>query len=140
MGYRPLVLAAAVAALVTTHVASAQAQPVYVPPGGMYIGPGAGPVYVTPGVPRYGYGYGFVVPYEEPDYGYYSRNGVVVRIRSRRLAVVRIRSRRLIQISVLLMTCVKRKCGSGVFPPPTHRLGQAGPSNSSTPNPMFHQF
>jgi hypothetical protein len=68
MSYRPIVLAATVAALLTMHVASAQAQPAYVPRGGMYIGPGAGPVYVTPAMPRYGNGYGS--RYEEPDYGY----------------------------------------------------------------------
>jgi len=38
MSYRALVILAA-AALLTTHVASAQAQPAYVPAGGMYIGP-----------------------------------------------------------------------------------------------------
>jgi hypothetical protein len=68
MSYRPLAVAAAVAALSATHIASAAAQSVYVAPGGVYIGAGAGPVYVTPaapangaaafGGPGYGYGYG----------------------------------------------------------------------------------
>ena len=80
MSYRPLALAAAVAALSTMHIASAAAQSVYVAPGGIYIGAGAGPVYVTPGAPTngaaayvapgYGAGYG-TAAYEEPDYGYH---------------------------------------------------------------------
>ena len=79
MSYRPLALAAAVAALSTMHIASAAAQSVYVAPGGIYIGAGAGPVYVTPGAPTngaaayvapgYGDGYG-TAAYEEPGYGY----------------------------------------------------------------------
>ena len=79
MSYRPLALAAAVAALSTMHIASAAAQSVYVAPGGIYIGAGAGPVYVTPGAPTngaaayvapgYGAGYG-TAAYEEPGYGY----------------------------------------------------------------------
>jgi hypothetical protein len=44
MSYRSLALA--VAAFASMHVASAEAQSVYVAPGGVYIG--AGPVYVTP--------------------------------------------------------------------------------------------
>ena len=61
------------------HIASAAAQSVYVAPGGIYIGAGAGPVYVTPGAPTngaaayvapgYGAGYG-TAAYEEPGYGY----------------------------------------------------------------------
>lgn len=89
MRYRPLALAAAVATLVSMHVASATAQSAYVAPGGIYIGAGAGPVHVTPGdaafraaayaepgydcgyggaayVDRYAYGVG---AYEEPGYG-----------------------------------------------------------------------
>ena len=79
MSYRPLALAAAVAALSAMHIASAAAQSVYVAPGGIYIGAGAGPVYVTPGAPTngaaayvapgYGDGYG-TAAYEEPGYGY----------------------------------------------------------------------
>src|SRR6516165_8474530 len=79
MSYRPLALGAAVAALSTMHIASAAAQSVYVAPGGIYIGAGAGPVYVTPGAPTngaaayvapgYGDGYG-TAAYEEPGYGY----------------------------------------------------------------------
>ena len=97
MSYRPLALAVAVAALSSMHIASAAAQSVYVAPGGIYIGAGAGPVYVTPPAPingaaatvgrgyRYGYGtaayvessydsdddYGYGPPaYVEPRYGY----------------------------------------------------------------------
>src|SRR3974390_2160470 len=79
MSYRPLALAAAIAALSAMHIASAAAQSVYVAPGGIYIGAGAGPVYVTPGAPTngaaayvapgYGAGYG-TAAYEEPGYGY----------------------------------------------------------------------
>ena len=54
MSYRPFALAAAVAALSSMHVASAAAQSVYVAPGGVYIGAGAGPVYVTPAAPLNG--------------------------------------------------------------------------------------
>jgi hypothetical protein len=78
MSYRPLVLAAAVAALSSMHIASAAAQSVYVAPGGVYIGAGAGPVYVTPPAPTngaaayvgpgYGRGYG-TAAYVEPGYG-----------------------------------------------------------------------
>ena len=60
MGHRSL--AFAIAALSSFHVASADAQSVYVAPGGVYIG--GGPVYVTPApgpapyvAPTYGYGY-----------------------------------------------------------------------------------
>ena len=75
------------------HISSAAAQSVYVAPGGIYIGAGAGPVYVTPPAPTngaaayvgpgYGNGYGtaaYVEPgyddgygpaaYVEPSYGY----------------------------------------------------------------------
>ena len=80
MSYRPLAVAAAVAALSSMHVASAAAQSVYVAPGGVYIGAGAGPVYVTPTAPLngptgyvepYAQGYG-TAAYVEPgyDYGY----------------------------------------------------------------------
>jgi hypothetical protein len=79
MSYRPLVLAAAVAALSSMHIGSATAQSVYVAPGGVYIGAGAGPVYVTPAAPTngaaayvepgYGHGYG-AAAYVEPGYGY----------------------------------------------------------------------
>jgi hypothetical protein len=51
MSYRPLALAAAIAALSSMHVTSAAAQPAYVAPGGIAVGPGAGPVYVMPGAP-----------------------------------------------------------------------------------------
>src|SRR6266849_4401663 len=93
MSYRPLALAVAVAALSSMHISSAAAQSVYVAPGGVYIGAGAGPVYVTPPAPTngaaayvgpgYGNGYGtaaYVEPgyddgygpaaYVEPSYGY----------------------------------------------------------------------
>ena len=97
MSYRPLAVAVAVTALSSMHIASAAAQSVYVAPGGIYIGAGAGPVYVTPPAPingaaanvgpgyRYGYGtaayvessydsdddYGYGAPaYVEPRYGY----------------------------------------------------------------------
>jgi hypothetical protein len=81
MSYRPLVLAAVVAALSSMRIASADAQSVYVAPGGVYVAPGAGPVYVAPPVPTngaaayvepgYGHGYG-TAAYVEPadDYGY----------------------------------------------------------------------
>src|SRR5215467_4420587 len=60
MGHRSLVLA--LAAFSSLHVAAADAQSVYVAPGGVYVG--GGPVYVTPApatpyaAPTYGYGYG----------------------------------------------------------------------------------
>ena len=62
MSYRPLALAAVVAALLSIYVTGAEAQPAYVAPGSVYIGAGAGPVYVTPGAPAAAYvgrrGYG----------------------------------------------------------------------------------
>jgi hypothetical protein len=77
MSYRSVALA--VAAFSSMHVASAAAQSVYVAPGGVYIGAGAGPVYVTPVAPTngaaayvgpgYGYGYG-TAAYVEPSYDY----------------------------------------------------------------------
>ena len=81
MSYRPLVIAAAVTALSVMHITNVAAQSVYVAPGGVYIGAGAGPVFVGPSVPTngaaayvdpgYGYGYG-AVAYVDPgyDYGY----------------------------------------------------------------------
>jgi len=60
MSYRSLALA--VAALSSIHVASANAQSIYVAPGGVYIG--AGPVYVIP-APNNG-----APPYVAPTYGY----------------------------------------------------------------------
>jgi hypothetical protein len=62
-------LALAIAALSSFSVAGADAQSVYVAPGGVYVG--AGPVYVTPApnnwptpyaAPTYGYGYGYGPP------------------------------------------------------------------------------
>jgi hypothetical protein len=80
MSYRPLAVAGAVAALSGMHIASAAAQSVYVAPGGVYIGAGAGPVYVTPAAPiggaaayigpGYGYGYGAAAYVPDYDYGY----------------------------------------------------------------------
>jgi hypothetical protein len=52
----------AIAAFSSLHVTAADAQSVYVAPGGVYVG--GGPVYVTPAptapyaAPAYGYGYG----------------------------------------------------------------------------------
>src|SRR6516162_6120087 len=72
MSYRPLALAATVAALLSMYVTGAEAQPAYVAPGSVYIGAGAGPVYMTPSAPaaayvgRRGHGNGF----EEPDFSY----------------------------------------------------------------------
>jgi hypothetical protein len=72
-------LALAVAAFSSIQVASADAQSVYVAPGGVYIGAGAGPVYVTPSAPLNGaaayvgpgYGNGYeTTAYVEPDYDY----------------------------------------------------------------------
>jgi len=62
MSYRSLALA--IAAFSSMHVASADAQSVYVAPGGVYVG--GGPVYVIPApngaapyvAPTYGYEYG----------------------------------------------------------------------------------
>ena len=69
MSYRSLALAVAVFS--SMHVASAEAQSVYVAPGGVYIG--AGPVYVTPGPSTGG------APYVAPTYGYeYGPPAVVV--------------------------------------------------------------
>ena len=80
MSYRPLAVAAAIAALSVMHIASAVAQSVYVAPGGVYIGAGAGPVFVTPAAPTngaaayvgpgYGYGYGAAAYVSGYDYGY----------------------------------------------------------------------
>ena len=58
MGHRSVVLA--IAAFASIHATIANAQSVYVAPGGVYIG--GGPVYVTPAptpyaAPTYGYGY-----------------------------------------------------------------------------------
>jgi hypothetical protein len=61
MGHRSLVLA--IAAFSSINVAAADAQSVYVAPGGVYIG--GGPVYVTPAPAPYaasGYGYGYGPP------------------------------------------------------------------------------
>ena len=90
MSYRSLALA--VAAFSSLPVASADAQSVYVAPGGVYIG--AGPVYVTPApnygptpypapAPTYGYEYGPPAPpavvapttVYGPNGGYYGPNG-----------------------------------------------------------------
>jgi hypothetical protein len=60
MSYRSL--AFAVAALSSIQIANADAQSVYVAPGGVYIG--AGPVYVIP-APNNG-----AAPYPSPTYGY----------------------------------------------------------------------
>jgi hypothetical protein len=93
MSYRPFAVAAIATALSVMHIPNLSAQSVYVAPGGVYIGAGAGPVYVSPGMPNaaaayvdpgYGYGYGaaaYVDPgydnygyglaaYAEPSYGY----------------------------------------------------------------------
>src|SRR5689334_7036565 len=89
MSYRSLALAAAVAAWPSMHIADAAAQSVYVAPGGIYIGAGAGPVYVTPPAPTnapaaylgprgtaayvdpgYDDGYGPVAYIEPYEYGY----------------------------------------------------------------------
>ena len=77
MSYRPLAVAAVVTTLSVVHIASASAQSVYVAPGGIYIGAGAGPVYLTPGAPingaaaylEPGNGYG-AAAYVDPGYGY----------------------------------------------------------------------
>jgi hypothetical protein len=60
MGHRSLLLA--IAAFSSIQVADANAQSVYVAPGGVYIG--GGPVYVTP-APSNG-----PAPYAAPSYGY----------------------------------------------------------------------
>ena len=59
MSYRSLAL---VVAFLSLHVASADAQSVYVAPGGVYVG--GGPVYVIP-APNNGAGF-----YVAPSYGY----------------------------------------------------------------------
>jgi hypothetical protein len=79
MSYRPRAVAAVVTALSVMHITNGAAQSVYVAPGGVYIGAGAGPVYVSPAVPPngaaayvdpgYGYGYGSAA-YVDPGYGY----------------------------------------------------------------------
>jgi hypothetical protein len=83
MSYRPLAIAAAVAALSAMHIASAAAQSVYVAPGGVYIGAGAGPVYVNPAAPLngstacvepYAQGCG-TAAYVDPGYDYGYRPG-----------------------------------------------------------------
>ena len=79
MSYRPLAVAAAVIALSVMHITNVAAQSVYVAPGGVYIGAGAGPVYVTPAAPINGaagyvgpgYGNGYeTTAYVEPDSDY----------------------------------------------------------------------
>ena len=65
MSYRSLALA--VAALSLMHVASADAQSVYVAPGGVYVG--GGPVYVIP-APNNGAAPYVAPPYVAPTYGY----------------------------------------------------------------------
>lgn len=60
MNYRSL--AFAIVAFSSMHVASADAQSVYVAPGGVYVG--SGPVYVIP-APNNG-----AAPYAAPTYGY----------------------------------------------------------------------
>jgi hypothetical protein len=85
MSYRSFAIGAAVAALSAMHIDSAAAQSVYVAPGGVYIGAGAGPVYVTPtppvnGAAAYvepGYGYG-AAGYVESDYDYGDGSAVYV--------------------------------------------------------------
>jgi len=65
MSYRSVALA--VAAFSSMHVASADAQSVYVAPGGVYIG--GGPVYVIPAPNNGAAPYG-APPYVAPTYGY----------------------------------------------------------------------
>jgi hypothetical protein len=60
MSYRPLAIL--VTFLSSVHVTAAGAQTVYVAPGGVYVGAGAGPIYVTPPPPN------LVTPYEAPQY------------------------------------------------------------------------
>lgn len=60
MGHRSLLLA--IAAFSSIQVADANAQSVYVAPGGVYIG--GGPVFVTPAPSN------FPTPYAAPTYGY----------------------------------------------------------------------
>ena len=83
MGHRSLVLA--IAAFSSIHIAEANAQSVYVAPGGVYVG--GGPVYVTPApptpyaAPAYGYGYGAPAvvapapPIVAPTSTFYGTNG-----------------------------------------------------------------
>jgi len=81
MSYRPFAVAATAISLSVMHIPSVSAQSVYVAPGGVYIGAGAGPVYVSPGVPNgaaayvspgYGYGYGAAAYVDSgyDDYGH----------------------------------------------------------------------
>jgi hypothetical protein len=67
MSYRSLALA--VAAFASMHVASADAQSVYVAPGGVYVG--SGPVYVIPAPNN------AAPPYVAPTYGEYGPPAVV---------------------------------------------------------------
>src|ERR1700756_540796 len=60
MGHRSL--AFAIGAFSSIHVADANAQSVYVAPGGVYVG--GGPVYVTPAPGNW------PAPYAAPTYGY----------------------------------------------------------------------
>ena len=60
MSYRSLAIL--VTFLSSAHITAADAQTVYVAPGGVYVGAGAGPVYVTPTPPN------SVAPYEAPPY------------------------------------------------------------------------
>jgi hypothetical protein len=55
-------LAILVTLLSSAYIPVAEAQSVYVAPGGVYVGAGAGPVYVTPVPPN------SVAPYEAPPY------------------------------------------------------------------------
>ncbi len=75
MSYRSLVLA--VAALSSMHVTNADAQSVYVAPGGVYVG--SGPVYVIP-APNNG-----APPYVAPTYGYEYGPPAVAILRERSL-------------------------------------------------------
>jgi hypothetical protein len=66
MGHRSLLLA--IAAFSSIHVAGADAQSVYVAPGGVYVG--GGPVYVTPAPTPYAAPTYAPPPYAAPTYGY----------------------------------------------------------------------
>ena len=70
MNYRSLALA--IAALSAAHITSADAQSVYVAPGGIYIG--GGPVFVTP-APSYGNGNNVEPVYYGNGNGYANGNG-----------------------------------------------------------------